>query len=329
MLGFHGSQTSWRPTSARRAFAAGAALVVMLIVLPAASAASSGSRLWASRFDGQTSLSDSADAIAYSPDGSKLFVTGRTGVKDTEEGPINDYQTVAYSTATGQQLWQNTYNGQANLEDVALAVGVSPDNSKVFVTGTSAEGAGFDETDYATVAYDADTGAQVWVRRYNGVNGHGGFVAPSIGVTAEGVYVTGTSQGTRFTQYATVAYDPDTGTRLWSHRSAQSLDRQASALAVGPGGGRVYVTGSNHLDTSGDYQTIAYNAHTGKRLWSMRFGGSSQDDPSDIAVNRTGTRVFVTGYNTLQISTAPSTSGRRRSRTTPGPDSSCGHGDST
>jgi hypothetical protein len=308
MWRFHGSQVSGRRVTACRTFVIGAVMFVLLVALPAANAATSGTRLWASRFDGQKSLADSANAMAYSPDGSKLFITGRTAVLDRgEEGLVNDYQTVAYSAVSGRQLWASTYNGPADVDDNALAVGVSKDGSKVFVTGTSGDDPSdpiLGPADYATVAYNADTGAQIWARRYNGVTGQGGTTAPSIGVTADGVYVTGTSQGTRYPQYATVAYNPLTGRRLWVRRSAQSLDRQASALAVGPGGGRVFVTGSNHLDTTGDYQTIAYDAHTGKRLWSMTFGGGSQDDPVDIAVNRLGTRVFVTGYNILETQTS-------------------------
>ena len=57
------------------------------------------------------------------------------------------------------------YNGPGNGDDVAYALGVSPDGSKVFVTGRST---GSTSADYATVAYDASSGTQLWVKRYNG-----------------------------------------------------------------------------------------------------------------------------------------------------------------
>src|SRR5437588_5302686 len=66
----------------------------------------------------------------------------------------------------GQQLWVRTYNGTGNDYDQARATGVSPDGSKVFVTGHSAGSASGD--DYATVAYKASNGVQLWVQRYNG-----------------------------------------------------------------------------------------------------------------------------------------------------------------
>ena len=77
----------------------------------------------------------------------------------------SDYATVAYSAATGRQLWARRYNGPANGYDDAFSVAVSPGGTRVFVTGNS--GGRATSQDYATVAYDAATGRQLWVSRYN------------------------------------------------------------------------------------------------------------------------------------------------------------------
>jgi DNA-binding beta-propeller fold protein YncE len=63
------------------------------------------------------------------------------------------YGTVAYGTAAGAELWTAKYGG-ANifLGSDARSLAVSPDGSKVFVTGAAFDGATFD-TDYGTVAY--------------------------------------------------------------------------------------------------------------------------------------------------------------------------------
>src|SRR5205807_2428599 len=97
------------------------------------------------------------------PDGSQVIVTGRSiGAR----GDDYDYATVAYDASTGATLWGRRYNGPGNGQDAASSLAVSPDGSKVFVTGLSL-GAGTDY-DYATVAYDTSTGAKLWLKRYNG-----------------------------------------------------------------------------------------------------------------------------------------------------------------
>jgi hypothetical protein len=83
----------------------------------------------------------------------------------------------------GVEQWLRRYNGLGNSDDVAKSLGVSPDGTKVFVTGAST-GSGGDD-DYATVAYDASTGARLWVARYNGP-GNSVDTATSLGVTPTG-----------------------------------------------------------------------------------------------------------------------------------------------
>jgi hypothetical protein len=82
---------------------------------------------------------------------------------------------------------------------------VSPDSSTVFVTGSTGSGA----SDYATVAYDAIGGYQLWVRTYNGPGNGTDGGATAIGVSPDGsaVFVTGESYSTTSQDdYATLAY---------------------------------------------------------------------------------------------------------------------------
>jgi WD40 repeat protein len=164
--------------------------------------ASTGARVWVRRYNGPGDAADIDYALAVSPDGSRVFVTGYSTGTTSE----SDYATVAYDCSTGAQLWVRHYNGAANGADGASSLRVSPDGSKVFVTGTSDGSAG--TSDYATLSYDASTGAALWVRRYNGpANGiDDAFV---VGVNPQGseVFVTGYSTGsTSDYDYATVAY---------------------------------------------------------------------------------------------------------------------------
>ena len=140
--------------------------------------------------------------MAVSPTGGSVFVTGTSD--RVSSGP--DYATVAYNAATGAQQWVKRYNGPANGEDNADAVTVSPTGSSVYVTGYSfGNGTG---PDFATVAYDAATGAQQWVKRYNGP-GNGQDEGDSVAVSPSGstVFITGysTGAGTNY-DYSTIAY---------------------------------------------------------------------------------------------------------------------------
>jgi WD40 repeat protein len=254
-----------------------------------------GARLWAARYNGPGNGSDAASAVAVSPGGSRVYVTGAS--QGTRSGP--DYATVAYSAVTGARLWAARYNGPGNGSDAASAVAVSPDGSRVFVTGASR---GATTTGYLTVAYRAATGARLWVQRYNGP-GNGSDEAYSIAVSPgeSRVFVTGASRGTRSgPDYATVAYSAVTGARLWVQRynGPGNGSDEAYSIAVSPGGSRVFVTGGSRGTRSGpDYATVAYSAATGARLWVTRYNGpATYDDAARaVAVSPRGSTVYVTG----------------------------------
>lgn len=91
-----------------------------------------------------------ASAVAASPTGA-VFVTGG----DSSAGSHLSYVTIGYDGTTGAQLWVSHYDGAANMGSTADAATVSPDGSRVFVTGWSEDGG--QHPDYATVAYDAST----------------------------------------------------------------------------------------------------------------------------------------------------------------------------
>ena len=141
---------------------------------------------------------------------------------------------------------------------------VSPDGATVFVTGGSHGSDG--SLDYATVAYDAGTGARRWVSRYTGPV-YGDDIAHSLAVSPDGatVYATGETGDLRgtTTDYFTVAYDAATGAKRWGRRydGPGKLDDLAFSLAVSPDGASVFVTGhASGTDEVNDFTTVAYAA---------------------------------------------------------------------
>ncbi len=255
-----------------------------------------GVQLWAARYNGPGNRFDAAHAVAVSPSGNTVFVTGfSTGTTSGE-----DNTTVAYSAATGARLWAARYNGPGNGWDDGQSVAVSPRGGTVFVTGTSTGTASGE--DYATVAYNAATGARLWAARYNGPgNGLDSAVAMAVSPGGRTVFVTGDSKGrTSGDDYATVAYSAVTGARLWAARYNGPANRAdfAASVAVSPGGGTVFVTGTSTGTASGeDYATVAYSAVTGARLWAARYNGpgNSFDEAQSVAVSPGRGTVFVTG----------------------------------
>lgn len=284
-------------TGAKSAVAADAMLSSPGLAGTSASPAVTGTRLWVQRFAGPGSGDDLANSVAVSPSGGTVFVTGYTF------GGSQDYTTFAYNAATGAKLWARRYNGPGKRADEASSLAVSPSGGAVFVTGYTTGAAG---TDYATVAYDAATGARLWAKRYNGP-GNGDDYASSVAVSPSGdtVYVTGTStSATPGTDYVTVAYDAATGATRWVrryHGLMYGLDG-ASKVTVSPSGDMVYVTGTSigTTTTNYDYATVAYNAATGTRVWVSRYNGPANavDSARSLAVSPSGDTVFVTGSST-------------------------------
>ena len=213
--------------------------------------AATGQPQWTQIYNGPDNGFDGAFSVAVAPDGSRVFVTGRSA----GSGTSGDYATIAYDAATGQRLWTKRYNGPGNGSDQADSVAVSPDGSKVFVTGSS-PGSG-SSGDYATIAYDAATGQPLWTKRYNGP-GNGSDLALALAVNPDMVLVTGYSTGSGTLQdYATISYDAATGQPQWTRRynGRGNGSDEASSLAVSPDGSEVIVTGSSDAD----YVTIAYS----------------------------------------------------------------------
>jgi outer membrane protein assembly factor BamB len=265
--------------------------------------AATGRRLWASRYNDPVNGDDAASSVVVSRDGSTVFVTGHSG--NLAGAP--DYATVAYSAATGKQLWASTYHDPGKNISGFWSVAVSPDGSTVFVTGSSGTPTWGDH--YVTVAYDAATGGQLWASRYNDP-GKGEDIATSMAASPVGstVFVTGFSIEASAADYSTVAYSAATGRQLWAsqwHGPANGGRPVGGAysVAVSPDGTTVFVTGySDNLAGGGaDYATVAYSAATGKQLWVSRYGSGSgsTDAASSVAVSPDGTTVFVTGYSRI------------------------------
>ncbi|MFN2544741.1 MAG: PQQ-binding-like beta-propeller repeat protein [Actinomycetota bacterium] len=286
-------------------------------------AASTGDVRWIGTYDGPGGGVDNAMGLVVSADGARVFAAV---VSDSNPGMNGEYPAedldiavVGYDTATGAQVWASRYAGpKKDGVDSPFGFGISPDGTAVFVTGWSYIGDDYD-VDYATIAYDAATGKQRWVARYDGVGIHGADEPFGLAVSSDGrrVYVTGMSNDGTVPfavnyRYGTVAYDAATGAQLWeaSYHPAGWSFSSPFQIVVSPTGDRVFVTGElsssqvlvgtprvGTADTN--FGTVAYDGATGHQLWSAEFGTPQFDFEFgiDVASSPDGGTAYVTGVS--------------------------------
>ncbi len=212
--------------------------------------------LWVSEYDGpEYDDIDMASAMALSPDGDTVYVTGGSN----GDALYYDFVTVAYDAAAGVTRWLRRYNGPGNGVDDANALAVSPDGNTVFVTGDSDS----INPDIATIGYDAHTGATLWVMRYGRPRG-GGDEGNAMTVSFDGakVFVAGSTEQTQSVDYTTLAIDAATGRHLWdAHLDGPTHGYdEATAIAVSPNATRVFVAGFVDFVSpfEANYETVAY-----------------------------------------------------------------------
>jgi DNA-binding beta-propeller fold protein YncE len=249
---------------------------------------SDGSLLWSAN------LGPAGPAlIGVSPDGTRVYVSGQT--------VSTGFLTVAYDAPTGTQLWTDTY-----LPDLGFpiegtgpsALAVSPDGTRITITGSRCLACGEDQDAInagVTFTY-SNQGALLWSQTYFGdcecadTN--------SVAMTPDGqtVYVGGADDVGLAGEFVIIAYNAVTGAMRW-----QRLPGPAgivSAIVAGPGGKNIFATGSLvdlFTDLNKGFATVRVTS-AGRFEWARHFTSPSIGEtgfPAGIAVNATGTRVYV------------------------------------
>ena len=264
--------------------------------------AATGAQRWAA----PTGLSRGG-FLGVSPDGSRVFVTGSSA---NGSGTLR-YTTRAFNAATGAVLWTAFDHGPGTGDDQARSLAVSPDGSRVFVTGSSSDPKGTFR--YTTIAFDAATGARRWVARYS--YQHLRADAASVAVSPGGtqVFVTGGSVGpTGPGSAATVSYDAATGAMQWVARYSPPDGRNAGAgtVAVSPDGATVYIAGTAQVRRGQAFPqniaVVAYTAATGTQRWAALYPGAASPPPVygsnavAMALSPDGSAVFAAGQASTQ-----------------------------
>jgi hypothetical protein len=297
----------------RRTIGVIAAICSVLALSAPAAAQVPGEQLWVAR-DGFTygyGYWSTAD-VAVAPDGETVFVTGQYELYEGGEWVYHHLAVMAYGASDGARRWIRFYDGPrgAGFDTNGgfggpREIAVDPTGETLFVVGFSDHKAWVTgqsptpNSDYVTLALEADTGARRWVQRYDGP-GRGEDVAEALALTPDGgtVIVTGKSQGATGPDAATIAYRASDGARLWLRRVEDPRHNRAIDVAVAPNGNRAVVVGSRTTTEGGrDIAVTAYGVATGKALWTRSYAGSAgrQDDGIGVAISDEPA-AYVTGF---------------------------------
>ncbi|UOG73184.1 T9SS type A sorting domain-containing protein [Hymenobacter tibetensis] len=249
----------------------------------------SGQQLWEARYNKAGSTYDQANDLALDGAGN-VYVTGYSFSNGQ-----SDYASLKYNGATGQQLWEASYNGPSGNNDYASRIALDAVGN-VYVAGSSYNTSQQSNSDYAIVKYEPSNLPPLWEARFTGT-GTSDEVASDVVTDAAGnVYVTGYAYNGRNYDYATVKYSA-AGQQLWkaTYNGPANGDEIPTALAV-DAAGNVVVTGYSLGNGSRyDYITVKYSP-SGQELWSARYSGLGQGNKYAfaLAVDAAG-NVFVTG----------------------------------
>lgn len=260
--------------------------------------AASGTTLWTSRYFGPNRGKDEPAGAVLSPDGDRLFVTGWSPGRTTDE----DFATLSYDASNGERRWVRRYDGPGGgtSHDLPDSVVIAPDGGTIFVTGQSTGAGG--KPDWQTIAYRSSDGDKVWSARYSrGARAEDHPNAMTIAADGDRIYVTGDSSRGGNIDATTIAYAARNGSRAWvaHYDGPQRKQDFGWDIEASPDGRHVYVTVEATFGERNrpDFLTIDYSANGGAARWASRYEGPerSRDYFPTLAVSPDSRRVFVVG----------------------------------
>lgn len=255
-----------------------------------------GNKVWEARYNGSAGKIDKSYAIVV--DDWDVFVTGESQGVDSGY----DIVTIKYDSS-GEQVWAARYNNPAGgKKDAGYAISPVGRDDIICVAGESDGGSGA-KADIIVIGYDAETGAQLWVRTYNGP-GNGidkAYAVDLFQVPSESnkIVVTGESNGgPSSVDYATIQYALADGTQEWVARydGPTSGKDYAYTVRYNKRTESVCVTGASSGPAKFDYATVSYDA-AGIPMWVARYDNAStgkSDIAYDLAISGDG-EIYVTG----------------------------------
>jgi hypothetical protein len=284
----------------------------------AAVSTSSGATLWVAH--SPTSLPTTSGVVALTGDGTHVVSAGTVSFRpNLNAATVTYWLTSAYSASTGQRLWTTMFDTGAESNFPVAAV-PSPRGDFMYVTGESIYGGrAVPFIEWVTIAYSMRTGKQAWIARYEGIAGGQNWpVGIAISPRGDRLFVAGRSEHptlspTQTWDYTVISYSTHKGRELWHRSSRHGTQNIPVAMALGPRGDRVFVTGAEQSGPATQPiwsdLTIAYAGSSGRELWAARHSSSTGQVavPTALAVSRRGDRLYVAGADAKSDAVVPNT----------------------
>ena len=212
---------------------------------------SNGALLWQDNYDREGDLEDRAFDVVV--EGSKVFVVGQT---ETAAG--GGALTVrAYDASNGALLWQDNYDREGALADIAWEAAVK--GGRLFVVGESETAAGGGA--YTIRAYKTSNGQLLWEDNYDR---EGSFqdIGLNVAVVGNAVYTTGTTETANGNALTVRAYNASNGNLLYEDYQTPEASLQENwAIGIATEGDKVFVSGTTETTAGGaSFAVRAYKA---------------------------------------------------------------------
>ena len=253
-----------------------------------------GTAAWGIALPAPDNWGDPDVHLALSSDARTLGVTTR--VNGVGGGSDYDFATYGVDPASGSTKWTAPYTGAAGGDDAPAAIAALQQG---FVVTGSSEG-GSTTADYATQALDA-AGLARWMERHDSSTSHfDQLFASTLSPDGTSLFMTGIAtggndqNGNTVIDALTIAADAHTGGQRWLTRYHPPGGTGSTyAIALSPGGDRVYVVGQStpRANAPDQLTVLAYDAASGTQDWAVTLAGTQG---RGIAVAGDGS-VYVVG----------------------------------
>lgn len=252
-----------------------------------------GDTIWTRTKNGKNAGDD--EAIAAVVDGSgNVFVVG-----SSDGGNSNlDILLLKYD-ASGNRLFDTTWNSPAYFDDIPVAMTMDP-SGDLIIGGNSEPDTISGSNHYVTLKY-SPAGELLWATEFSRTGAK--HEMSGLVVDANGdVYVTGRSASLVDDDFATIKYSGANGSQLWLqlYNSGNGNDR-AAAITL-DNAGDVIVTGRSKGSNNDDFRTVKYS-NAGALLWSKFYNAPANQDDRALAIAVDATdNIYVTGQSDIDNS---------------------------